>query len=322
MSQATTGSNGAARSSKPNKTDQKRRSWSTHEEHVLLASLKELVANGWKSDNGFRGGYLSKLEEAMRKEYPDSDLKGTPHINSKVTTWKKTYYSLWNILKVSGVGFNVNGKHMIDCDDEQWQSFVAADKNVTNFRYKSWPYYEDWKLIFGKDRATGDEAEDLMEAAHEMYQKLSSSPLNDLGDYHVSLDDIFENDLTGDNVSQTPNQQETIPIEQEAPTTSKKRRRSGGFDEKFFEALHEVGRGTESRLETISCRMGYDFDVSKARKEVNAKLSGIPGLSQHDKFVVCNMLAEKTEYLDIFSSLSEDEKGAYVTFLLASKKDK
>ncbi|XP_057811850.1 uncharacterized protein LOC131026093 [Salvia miltiorrhiza] len=124
-----------------------------------------------------------------------------------------------------------------------------------------------------------------MEATHDMYRKIDLSPLNDGGDYHVSLDDIFENDITGDNVSQTRNQEESIPVETEAPTSSKKRRRSGGFDDKFFEALHEVGRGSEARLETISCRMGYDFDVSKARKEVNAKLSGIPSLSQNDKFV-------------------------------------
>ncbi|XP_057808003.1 uncharacterized protein LOC131022504 [Salvia miltiorrhiza] len=224
--------------------DQKRRSWSTHEEHVLLASMKELVAQGWKSDNGFRGGYLNKLEEAMRKEYPMTDTKGTPHINSKVTTWKKLYYSLWNILKVSGVGFNVNGKHMIDCDDEQWQGFVAADKSVGNFRYKSWPYYEDWKIIFGKDRATGEEAEDLMEAAHDMYRKINLSPVNDSGDYHVSLEGIFENEISGDNVSQTFNRDEPTPVEKEAPTSSKKRRRSVGFDDKFFEALREVGRGT------------------------------------------------------------------------------
>ncbi|XP_057811504.1 uncharacterized protein At2g29880-like [Salvia miltiorrhiza] len=317
MSQATQGSNGTTRSSRANKTDQKRRSWSNHEEQVLIASLKELVAQGWKSDNGFRGGYLNKLEEAMRKEFPTTDLKGMPHINSKVTTWKKTYYSLWNILKVSGVGFNVNGKHMIDCDDEQWQNFVAADKNVTNFRYKSWPYLEDWKLIFGKDRATGDEAEDLMEAAHDMYRKLDQ--LDENGDYHVSLEDIFENEILGDNVSQTRIPEESVPVEKEAPTSSKKRRRSIGFDDRFFEALHEVGRGTESRLETISSRMGYDFDISKARKEVFAKLSGIPGLSQTEKFEICNMLAKEVELLDVFSSLPEEAKEDYVLFLLASK---
>ena len=28
-------------------------------------------------------------------------------------------------------------------------------------RHKSWPYYEDWKLVFEKDRTTGLGAEDM-----------------------------------------------------------------------------------------------------------------------------------------------------------------
>ena len=114
-----TGSNEVVRCGRPLKTDKTRRSWSTREEEVLLAALKDFVANGWKSDNGFRAGYLNKLEEAMRKEFPTTDLKGMPHINSKTTTWKKSYYSLHEMLKRSGVSFNTNGTHMIDCNDEK-----------------------------------------------------------------------------------------------------------------------------------------------------------------------------------------------------------
>ncbi|XP_057806209.1 uncharacterized protein LOC131021137 [Salvia miltiorrhiza] len=286
MSQATQGSTGTTCSGRVNKTDQKRRSWSVREEEVLIVALKELIALGWKSDNGFRAGYLSKLEEAMKKEFPTTDLKGMPHINSKMTTWKKTYSSLWNILKTSGVGFNVNGKHMIDCDDEQWENFVRVDDNVRNFRYKSWPYVEDWKLIFGNDRATGDEAEDVMEAAFTMYRKLDiNQPLDD-GEYHVSLEDILENGETGDNVSQTQPREETVTAEKEAPTSSKKRRRSVSFDD---------------------------------RNEVFAQLSGIPGLSKTEKFDICNMLAKEVELLDVFSSLPEDSKEDYVLYLLALK---
>ncbi|XP_057791224.1 uncharacterized protein LOC131008358 [Salvia miltiorrhiza] len=307
-----------------NKTDQKRRSWSLREEEVLITALKELVALGWKSDNGFRAGYLNKLEEALKKEFPNTDLKGMPHINSKVTTWKKTWGSLWKILKTNGVGFNVNGKHMIDCDDEQWDNFVRVDTSVRNFRYKSWPFVEDWKLIFGMDRANGDEAEDLMEAAHDMYRKLDiNQPLED-SEYHVSLEDICENgetgDNTGDNVSQTQGREESLVAEKEATTSSKKRRRSSAFDDRFFEALANIGRGTESRLDTISSRMGYDYDISKARKAVRAQLSCIPGLSKTDTFHICNMLAKEVELLDVFSSLAEDEKEEYMMFLLALKK--
>ncbi|XP_057798099.1 uncharacterized protein LOC131014226 isoform X2 [Salvia miltiorrhiza] len=319
MSSATQGSNGTTLSGRVNKTTQKRRSWSTREEEVLIAALKELVAQGWKSDNGFRAGYLSKLEEAMRKDFPTTDLKGMPHINSKVTTWKKTYYSLWNILKTSGVGFNVDGKHMIDCDDEQWENFVRVDNSVSNYRKKSWPLLEDWKIIFGKDRATGDEAEDLMEASHEMYRKLDTSQPNADDDYRVSLEDLFENGEAGDNVSHTQVHEESVTAEKEVRGCGKKRRRSATFDDRFFEALHEINRGTETRLDTISSKMGYDYDISKARKEVFAQLSAIPGLSKMEKFELTDLLAKEVERLDVFSSLPDDAKEDYVHYLLALK---
>ncbi|KAL8546945.1 hypothetical protein ACS0TY_006604 [Phlomoides rotata] len=58
-------------------TTNTRRIWTTHEEKVLINVLKELVKKGYKSDNGFRTGYLIKCEEiyplmrGMRyKEWP------------------------------------------------------------------------------------------------------------------------------------------------------------------------------------------------------------------------------------------------------------
>ena len=103
-----------------------RRIWTDREEDVLLTTLKELVVQGWKSDHGFRAGYLVRLEEALRREFPTTDLKVYPNIISKVSAWKKSYYTLEYILKQSGVAFNLNGDHRIDCDDQQWAEIVEV----------------------------------------------------------------------------------------------------------------------------------------------------------------------------------------------------
>lgn len=45
--------------------------------------------------------------------------------------------------------------------------FNASDQNDPNariMRYKSWPLWNDWKLVFGKDRASGDVAHDTNDA--------------------------------------------------------------------------------------------------------------------------------------------------------------
>ncbi|KAL0308911.1 UNVERIFIED_CONTAM: hypothetical protein Sradi_5833400 [Sesamum radiatum] len=68
-----------------------RRVWSTAKEEVSLEYLRETIRTGWKSDNGFRSGYLGVLEILLNKACPNSGLKAEPHLSSKIHVWKKTY---------------------------------------------------------------------------------------------------------------------------------------------------------------------------------------------------------------------------------------
>lgn len=108
------------------RADRTRRSWSLREEQILMCTLKDLVVRGWKSDNGFRNGYTTLVEEAIKREFPESDLKASPHVNSKLTQWKRDYYSLSKILDRSGVGFNERGDYKIDVDNDQWEQIVKV----------------------------------------------------------------------------------------------------------------------------------------------------------------------------------------------------
>ena len=63
---------------KPVKIEKGRRVWSVQEDEILLSSLKELVALGYKADNEFRSGYAQKLEEALQREFPNTDFKESP----------------------------------------------------------------------------------------------------------------------------------------------------------------------------------------------------------------------------------------------------
>lgn len=91
-----------------------------------MVALKDLSVNGWKADNGFRTGYLGRLEDALKNHIPNTDIKGTPHINSKITAFKRDYNSLRGILGRSGVGFNLHDDYKIDCDDDQWSQIVKV----------------------------------------------------------------------------------------------------------------------------------------------------------------------------------------------------
>ena len=95
------------------------------------------MALGWKSDNGFLGGYLNKIEECLQTEFPRTDIKANPHIQSKKTTLKRNYNLLSMILDRSGVGFNMHGDDFkIDCSDDQWNQIVKVCDSHPNFEHR------------------------------------------------------------------------------------------------------------------------------------------------------------------------------------------
>ncbi|KAG6387464.1 hypothetical protein SASPL_152654 [Salvia splendens] len=67
------------------------------EEEVMIMALHDTVASGWRADN-----------------------------SDPISTWKRDYHSLSLILSRSRIGFNSDGRHRIECNDEQWAQIVKA----------------------------------------------------------------------------------------------------------------------------------------------------------------------------------------------------
>ncbi|KAG8380356.1 hypothetical protein BUALT_Bualt06G0007000 [Buddleja alternifolia] len=83
-----------------------KRCWTADEEKALAEAMKDLVLRVYKADNGFKSGYQNLLEQAMMQAFPGTTLKAEPHINSRITVWRKNYGSISTMLTRSGFGFN------------------------------------------------------------------------------------------------------------------------------------------------------------------------------------------------------------------------
>ncbi|KAL1548833.1 hypothetical protein AAHA92_17017 [Salvia divinorum] len=300
---------------KQGKWERTRRSWSDAEEIFLLGCLKELVALGWKSDNGFRGGYQQKLEDSLRREFPRTDLKANPHIGSKIHTWKKIYGALSLVLGRSGVGFNLNGDYKIDCNEEQWDQIIKADSGARFLRNKAWPYYDDWKIVFGKDRANGDAAKDTDAAVGQMNVQPLPASTNGVGnEYRISFDDSFGQTKENDHVSPDTTDESAFSSAKESgpPARTNKKRKGGDDFEGLVQVIAKMHDSTNERLKDLANRIGYEFDLTKARKEVFELVGGIPGLTLGQIFDASDFILEKVERLDFFMSLPQVAKQAYV----------
>ncbi|KAG6430623.1 hypothetical protein SASPL_108695 [Salvia splendens] len=66
-------------------------------------------------------------------------------------------------------------------------------------RNKSWPHWEAWKEIYGKDRASGDKGKGAEEAMNKM--KATQENINAYeGDYCVNLEEFFADEVILDHV--------------------------------------------------------------------------------------------------------------------------
>ncbi|KAL1540204.1 hypothetical protein AAHA92_24590 [Salvia divinorum] len=306
------------------KSENTRRGWSFREEKILLASLKDIIAQGWKSENGFRGGYLFKLEDALKREFPNTDIKATPHITSKITIWKKSYYSLQGILSRSGIGFNLNGDHRIEyyynSMDLLYLFFIPqVDGNARSMRNKSWPYWEDWKEIFGHDRANGLNSEDILESINGLDGHDNIGNMRVDGDYHVNLEDILANENAQDTIPNNAAEDTQEKRDNPPPKRSTKKRKVGDAMDGFVDLFTKMHEDNNSRMDVLSNRIGYEVDLSKARNELYERLGHIPGLTIHDKLDICDALIKERDRLDFFMGSSDDARDIYVMRILSEK---
>lgn len=174
-------------------------------------------------------------------------------------------------------------------------------------RFKSWPYYEEWKEIFGKDRATGEAAEDFVDAWNEL--KDQDTPVDDFS--HMSVDETEgPHEEEGDSGSEA----NKAPPAKQPPA---KKRKDNEEMRTICDVLDKIGNKADARLAELVKRIGYEFDLGKARGEAFVKLGDIPGLSIDQRFDVCEMLGKEVSQLQIFMGLPDDARPLYVSRLLS-----
>ncbi|KAG6418782.1 hypothetical protein SASPL_120987 [Salvia splendens] len=307
------------------KADRSRRIWSVREEEILMATLKELAANGWKSDNGFRSRYLVRARKAIKSEFPNTDIMPHPHIYSKITTWKRNYGSLKMMLNHSGIGFNSDGTYRIECDDEQWALFCKKDRHAKYMRNKSWPQYEDWKEVFGQDRADGERGVDVAAAVGTIYGNTNATLVDDVISPHMTFAELFPDEPIPDGILPEMIDDSQSVTEGGVPGSAASVDVGPGAGAGVCPApavgacsgsASGAGLKVTNKVVKKRKRIGYEFDLSNKRAEVYEQLKGIPGLSLKLQFYVCKKLVKETELLDLFRGLPETARAAFVFDLL------
>ncbi|KAL1532856.1 hypothetical protein AAHA92_32816 [Salvia divinorum] len=157
----------------------------------------------------------------------------------------------------SGVGFNLNGDHKIDYDDDQWTQIVKADTNARFMHDKSWPQYDDWQEIFGKDRANGSGAEDIMEALNGLYS-VERPGTSDGGGLNAPTDDTSADDSMNVNSLHEAPVDSTCQSAEGSESQSEAARKSTGNPtmDVMLELIGKMHEDTNARMQCLSFCIG------------------------------------------------------------------
>ncbi|KAL1553434.1 hypothetical protein AAHA92_14112 [Salvia divinorum] len=191
---------------------------------------------------------------------------------------------------------------------------VNIDNNARGMREKSWPYWNDWKYIFGKDRASGGASEWVTQVEKNVQQEDIIADNDGSGDYHVFLDDILAEEHVHFTGGSEAGEHSSSNTQKEPFVAKKASRNRKGTDEGegLLKLLGKLHAETNARLDTLSTRIGYDMDLGKARQEIFRHLDNMPGLSAAQRYDICDIIGKENSRLEIFMGLPDVKKPGYV----------
>ena len=109
------------------KTPRSRRNWRKVEEDALIKVMMAEFSDKWSANNGFKPGFFSLVEKQLEKVLPESHLKVEPHIESKVKYWRQTYNKVFDILQLSGFGWDHTNKK-VEVVQSVWDEYEKVTR--------------------------------------------------------------------------------------------------------------------------------------------------------------------------------------------------
>ncbi|KAL5794780.1 hypothetical protein ACOSP7_003374 [Xanthoceras sorbifolium] len=115
-------------------------------------------------------------KNAFNKICPGSNLKMTPHLESKLKKWKKNYSTINDMMNTSEFAWNAVKKCIELDNNETCESYIKYHSCATKWRNKPYPIFDRLANIFGKNHANGKGTEVLS----EMMKDIGSGECDDV----------------------------------------------------------------------------------------------------------------------------------------------
>ncbi|KAH6827597.1 hypothetical protein C2S53_015282 [Perilla frutescens var. hirtella] len=288
-----------------------KRKWRHDEDAKLVEALLDMVNLGtYKADNGFKPGYLAFIEEKLQVSLPNSGVKAKPHIESRIKTLKRDFnivYDMLNGSNTSGFGYD-ELKKCITAESDVWDAYLQSHPTHSTWRNKPFPFYEDLLIIFGKDRATGSNAEGPADMMEDIQRQGNNNSEENNEDAIEDLDASF---------SFSP----LHSPRNEGVQHQKKKRKIASYDSQLMtieikEASSAIASEIAKASQIFGKTMGVDAEISEKRRKIHAEIKKIPNLTVAEVIKVVSHIASHPELIDVFFSMDEESREQLVRAIL------
>ncbi|XP_054817832.1 uncharacterized protein At2g29880-like [Prosopis cineraria] len=308
-------------SSRSGKTD--KHMWTLEEDELLIQSMMVLHDKGELiSDNGLRPRVLNTLKDMLDGLIPESGIKAYPHIQSRVKKLKINYGVVSDLLNLSGFGWDPE-KKCVTAPKTVWDEYVKVNKKAAKWRNKTFPHYDELSNIFGKDRATGKDAqtyEDIVEEFHDQHG--FTSPIEDTPTEHI----LTDSQMDGSHANTSP--QENSPTElspSDATFGAKKRKRnSTEAQPSMLEGMKMIVQTLTNGLKESSEHFGMHLDRVEREKRIDGmrssllvELKKVEGLSHQERLKAYVKIIGDENILIGFYSMPEEDKADVIREIIA-----
>ncbi|XP_052485878.1 uncharacterized protein At2g29880-like [Gossypium raimondii] len=97
-------------------------------------------------------------------------LKAKPNIESRIRLLKREWsivYDMLNGQNNSGFGWDEH-RQLVVAEYAVWESYLKSHREAAQFRYRTFPYYDQLTTIYARDRATGKDAQTAADVLEEI----------------------------------------------------------------------------------------------------------------------------------------------------------
>ena len=177
---------------------------------------------------------------------------------------------------------------------------IQNHPGANDWRGKPCPYYEDLCIIFGKDHASGKDAQGPEEMEDEV---------NEEGENEESS----KKDEPESSATQEPSGVEASSGK--SGNLGKRVRTSDNLVKGLSEVASILGREIRAASSNISRAIGFDVELSEKRSKLNEELANL-GLTTMERHRAARKIASQPESVDVFFSIPDAERKEWVQALL------